>query len=155
MYESFGYRGNLKQVDDVPIESFKYKKYCLPGDEEMNYHTHRLVPEQLNILRKVVHYCKDVVRAQGNFKHVVKPLRLIVHGGQGKLFNMIVNVNFWNIKKCMFLGVGKSAIIKAMSMHAEKILRKVGAKEDHPRVLLCAFTGKAASLIGKKLKKYI
>ena len=55
----------------------------------------------------------------------------------------------------MFLGVGKSAIIKAMSMHAEKILRKVGAKEDHPRVLRCAFTGKAASLIGKKLKKYI
>ena len=55
----------------------------------------------------------------------------------------------------MFLGVGKSAIIKAMSMHAEKILRKVGAKEDHPRVLRCAFTGKAASLIGQKLKKYL
>ena len=48
----------------------------------------------------------------------------------------------------MFLGVGKSAIIKAMSMHAEKILRKAGDKANHPRVLRCAFTGKAASLIG-------
>ena len=54
----------------------------------------------------------------------------------------------------MFLGVGKSAIIKAMSMHAEKILRKAGDKQNHPRVLLCAFTGKAASLIGLYSRKY-
>ena len=54
----------------------------------------------------------------------------------------------------MFLGVGKSAIIKAMSMHAEKILRKAGDKQNHPRVLLCAFTGKAASLIGLYFRKY-
>ena len=55
----------------------------------------------------------------------------------------------------MFIGVGKSAIIKAMSMHAEKILRKAGDKENHPRVLRCAFTGKAASLIGQYFRKYL
>ena len=37
-----------------------------------------------------------------------------------------------------------------MSIHAEKILRKAGDKPNHPRVLLCAFTGKAASLIGTR-----
>ena len=47
-----------------------------------------------------------------------------------------------------FSGVGKSAVIKAMSFHAEKILRKSGDSPNHPRVLVCAPTGKAASLIG-------
>lgn len=86
LYESFGYRGNLEnQADNVQFEDFKYKKFCLPSDEEMKFFTHRLVPEQLNILRKVVKYCKDVVRSRKNFKHIVEPLRLIVHGGQGKI----------------------------------------------------------------------
>ena len=40
-----------------------------------------------------------------------------------------------------------------MSMHAEKIIRKAGDKPNHPRVLLCAFTGKAASLIGTYFRK--
>ena len=48
------------------------------------------------------------------------------------------------------LGVGKSKTIEAMAKWAELIL----LKEDHevfkPRVLVVAFTGKAASLIGKK-----
>ena len=83
LFESFGYRGNLKQANEVQFEEFKYKKFCLQCDDEINFHTHRLVPEQLNILRKVVGYCKDVVRAQKNFNHNVKPLRLIIHGGQG------------------------------------------------------------------------
>ena len=34
-------------------------------------------------------------------------------------------------------------------MHAENILREKGDKPHHPRVLLLAHTGKAASLIGK------
>ena len=51
----------------------------------------------------------------------------------------------------LFAGVGKSAVIKVASMHAEKYLRKAGDKPDHPRVLLTAHTGKAASLIGKSI----
>ena len=39
--------------------------------------------------------------------------------------------------------------IKAISMNTEKILRKEGQDPDYPTVLLCAFTGKAANLIGK------
>ena len=35
-----------------------------------------------------------------------------------------------------------------MSLHAEKILRKSGDSPNHPRVLVCAPTGKAASLVG-------
>ena len=46
-------------------------------------------------------------------------------------------------------GTGKSATIKVVAMHAEKRLRKSGGKPNHPRVLLTAHTGKAASLIGK------
>ena len=49
-----------------------------------------------------------------------------------------------------YLGVGKSKTIEAMAKWAELIL----LKEDHevfkPRVLVVAFTGKAASLIGKQ-----
>ena len=48
----------------------------------------------------------------------------------------------------MFAGVGKSATIEVLSMHAEKALRGAGNKPNHPRVLLLAHTGKAASLIG-------
>jgi hypothetical protein len=48
-----------------------------------------------------------------------------------------------------FAGVGKSATIDVISMQAEKTLRETGYKTNHPRVLLLAHTGKAASLIGK------
>ena len=36
-----------------------------------------------------------------------------------------------------------------MSIHAEHILSKEGGNPNKPRVLLCAHTGNAASLIGK------
>ena len=48
-----------------------------------------------------------------------------------------------------FIGVGKSATIRAISTQAENILRNAGDDPNCPRVLLCAFTGKAANLIGK------
>ena len=56
----------------------------------------------------------------------INQLLLIIHGGAG---------------------VGKSRTIMALSQWADKILRKVGDDSIKPRVLLCAFTGKAASLI--------
>ena len=46
-------------------------------------------------------------------------------------------------------GVGKSAVIKAVSLHAEKILRRSGQNFNFPHVIVCAPTGKAASLVGK------
>ena len=51
------------------------------------------------------------------------------------------------------LGVGKSATIKAVAQQAEKILTKAGDDINHPRVILCAWTGKASHLIGKSYKK--
>ena len=48
-----------------------------------------------------------------------------------------------------FLGVGKSDVIKVLSMHAEFYLRKFGEASNLPRVLVTAHTGKAASLIGE------
>ena len=39
-------------------------------------------------------------------------------------------------------------------MHAENILREKADKPHHPRVLLLAHTGKAASLIGKLIFFY-
>ena len=127
-YESFSYTGNLNQGETAQFESFKYKKICLPDKKELKYLTCKLVPEQLNFLRKVVGYCKDVVKAmkRGDGKLKQKPLRIILHGGAG---------------------VGKSMAIKTASLHAERILRKSGDHPNHPRVLLCAPTGKAASLI--------
>ena len=49
----------------------------------------------------------------------------------------------------LLLGVGKSATIRALAQQTEKILRTVEDNPNHPRVLLCAYTGKAANLIGK------
>ena len=68
-------------------------------------------------------------------------------------FKTVQNKFNGDYKICLFilyLGVGKSKTIEAMAKWAELIL----LKEDHevfkPRVLVVAFTGKAASLIGKK-----
>ena len=46
------------------------------------------------------------------------------------------------------LGVGKSKTIEAMAKWAENILLKEDHESLKPRVLITAFTGKAASLIG-------
>ena len=55
------------------------------------------------------------------------------------------------ILKTLFLGTGKSATIEAVATVSENILRNAAAGEDPnlPNVLLCAFTAKAANLIGE------
>ena len=87
-----------------------------------------LVPEQKDALTKVLNCVKGKVKYRCN-PTLSKPeqLLLIMQGGAG---------------------VGKSKTINAMAQWAERILLKQGHHEDKPRVLLCAFTGKAASLIG-------
>ena len=82
-YASFGITEHLGM--DQQAEDFKYKKVCLPDQEELQFLTQRLVPEQLNILRKVINFCKDVVKARSDSHHPVEPLRLIVHGGAGNI----------------------------------------------------------------------
>ena len=89
--------------------------------------TQALVPEQMNVLRKVISSCKDIVKARHNPLVKPKPVRLIVHGGAG---------------------VGKSKTIHSLARHAERILRERGNNPLHPSVILCAFTAKAAKLIG-------
>ena len=64
-------------------EEFKYRKIDLPNDEELRFMTHRLVPEQMDVLRIVVQFCKDVVKRRENRNHPVIPLKIIVHGGAG------------------------------------------------------------------------
>ena len=51
----------------------------------------------------------------------------------------------------IFIGVGKSKTIEAMAKWSEHILLKEDHQSSKPRVLIAAFTGKAASLIGKSL----
>ena len=128
-FESFGYFGNLNMNEGesrAQVEDFKYKKICLPSKEEMKHMTRQLVPEQLNVLRKVIVCCKAIVRARNNPNLKPKPIRMIVHGGAG---------------------VGKSMAIRAAALHAENILRKAGDDVHKPRILLCSFTAKAANLI--------
>ena len=83
-FESFAYTGNLGQQGNAQLESFKYRKIILPCDEERKYLTLRLVPEQMNILSKVVGFCKDVAKSRRNIEQISKPLNLIIHGGAGK-----------------------------------------------------------------------
>ena len=129
-FESFGYMGNLGQEKKENLEDHKFRKIRLPSNEELEMITRRLVPEQMNALRQIVSTMKCILRAKENLSFSFKPLRLIVHGGAG---------------------VGKSSFIRAASMQAEKILCRPGDDPNHPKVLLCAPTGKAASLIGELL----
>ena len=85
-FESFAYTGNLAQGDNNQAESHKYRIVNVPKEEEMKIRTLRLVPEQMNILRKVIPYCRDVVKSKKKLSHKVQPLRLIVSGGAGKQF---------------------------------------------------------------------
>ena len=86
-FQSFGYLGNLNlngEKGSDQFKDYKYKKICLPTISEMNQATRMLVPEQMNVLRKVVASCKSMVRAARNTSVKPKPVRLIVHGGAGK-----------------------------------------------------------------------
>ena len=89
-YETFGYTGNIgqesnsKHESNSNLESSKYRKIEMASDDEMKFLTRRLVAEQLDILRKVVGHCKDILKSQNNITHIVKPLRIVVLGGAGK-----------------------------------------------------------------------
>ena len=85
-FESFGYTENLDQESNIKYESSKYRKIVMPSLAERNFSTRRLVPEQLDILREVDKYCQDINKSKTNIAHVVKPLRMVVHGGAGKKY---------------------------------------------------------------------
>ena len=85
-FESFGYTGNLAKKETTQFESSKYRLIDVPHEEEMKVKTLRLGPEQMNIVRKVIQYCKDIVRFRKNFSHKVSLLKLIVLGGAGEKF---------------------------------------------------------------------
>ena len=127
-FESFGYTGNLGEENRETREDCKFRKIKLPSNDELEIITRQLVPEQMNALRHIVFTMKSILRAKENLNISFKPLQLIVHGGAG---------------------VGKSSFIRAASMQAEKILCRPGDDPNYPKVLLCAPTGKAASLIGE------
>ena len=126
-YESIEYTGNLNPEAPPHLENVRYKKIVLPSDDNVDEFTRSLVPEQMKPLRKVIASCKAIVRNYEKPHNKAKPVHLILHGGPG---------------------TGKSKTIKAIALNAERILRKAGDVPDHPAVLLCAFTGKAANLIG-------
>ena len=88
-YESMGYTGNLGQENQTSFESCKYRKISLPKDDEIEFLTRRMVPEQLNILREAIGYCKDVLKSEKNIRHIIKPFRIIVHGGAGTCMTLI------------------------------------------------------------------
>ena len=83
-YESFAYTGNLAKGEPIQFESFKYRVVNVPKEVEMKHCTLRLVPEQMDVLRQVVNYCKDIVKSRIKLNHKVRSLKLIVHGGAGK-----------------------------------------------------------------------
>ena len=106
-------------------EQTKYKPIEVESDEKMLEIVRNLSKEQLIVFLKVIDFCKKM-SASNHFNSLEAP-RIIVHGGGG---------------------VGKSFLIKAISMWAEKILRKPGDNPLKPKVLLLAPTGMAACLIG-------
>ena len=125
-YAARDYQSEFFVEEGPRYDSFKYKQIEIPDEETLDKLTRRLVNEQMKILLKIVHYCREVVKSRNAIHESPVPVKLIVHGGAG---------------------VGKSAVIKVITLHAEKILRKPGDHPNKPKVLVCAFSGKAASLI--------
>ena len=86
-FETFGYMGNLNNNPEKPaavqFDDCKYKKISLYTNSGRNQMCRRLVPEQMNILRKIAASCKTIVKAKKDPKVKPKPVRLIVHGGSG------------------------------------------------------------------------
>ena len=82
-YQSFGYTGNLNEGPEKA--DFKYKKIALPDAEEMKFLIQRLVPEQYDIAKRVVQFCKDAIRSGFDKKSKLEPLRIIIHGGSGNI----------------------------------------------------------------------
>ena len=110
------------------IEELKYVKISVPEEEDILTQTRKLVPEQLEILERIVEQCKNIRKHKKNSYEKITGALGIIHGGAG---------------------VGKSATIRIITLWAEKILRQAGQNPNHPRVVVCAPTGKAASLISK------
>ena len=94
-FESFGYTGNLNLEPPPQFDNCKYKRVEVPGEKELNHFTQRLVPEQMNVLRKVIESCKDVVKARN--VPTLKPRQslLLVHGGAGKINVLIIVVHLF------------------------------------------------------------
>ena len=97
-FESFAYTGNLGQQNDGDkYENHRYRKIEMPNDDEIKFLTRRLVPEQLDILREVDRFCKDIDKSENNITHKVKPLRIMVHGGAGKKSILKLNHLLWSL----------------------------------------------------------
>ena len=126
-FVAYDHQGNLEEPSALP-DSYKYKSIDIPLKKELFSMTRRLGEEQEIVLDEVLNHCKQVVRARKNVTEFPMPIRLVVLGGAG---------------------VGKSATIKIVALHAENILRKAGSHPNKPRVLILGPTGKAASLIGE------
>ena len=114
--------------EEKNFEEFKYKQMSLPQEVDLLQLTRNLVPEQIEILEKIVEHCKLLHKYRNQLEVTIPGLLAIIHGGAG---------------------VGKSFTIRAISLWAEKLLRKPGHNPNYPRVLICAPTGKAASIISK------
>ena len=71
-----------KEEDKPSLEQIRYKKLKVPDEEELKAITHRLADEQMEIVTKVVTFCKGVVKSRNCHKESVEPLRLVVHGGK-------------------------------------------------------------------------
>ena len=115
-----------KEILQSLIQYYKYKTIDVPQNDDLHNLTRRLVDEQQLVLIPVLNYCKQVKRARKNLQEVPEPIRMIVQGGAGN---------------------GKSTTIRVLKLHAEKILREPGSHPHKPRVLVMAFTGKAAALV--------
>ena len=109
-------------------ENYKFKEIDVSNPAELEQLARQLIPEQRAAFDKVYLYCTRVAQHMkaGDLRRV-DPIRLIVHGGSG---------------------AGKSNVIRAISKHAEHLLRKAGDHPNKPRVALFAPTGMASHVIG-------
>ena len=90
-----------KASNRTPVNEGSYfKPIVIPDDNDLLEMTRRLVPEQQFALKPVLKYVKSIIRNANNPVFKPEDLKLIIHGGAGKLSNincfhyLIINVFF-------------------------------------------------------------
>ena len=117
---------NLESEDNLVQMKKTFRKIQLKTNDEILEEARHLDKFQKQVLHVAIRFAQNLIISKKKNRPSPSGPLLMVHGGAGS---------------------GKSTVIHVICQYVHKILRKEGDDPDCPYVVLCAFTGSAASNI--------